>query len=87
MTKAQTGTESYVTCKTGDGRVKTLEYRSSETTFPVFERSEKTPKKASFRPWNKARPNAKEGRFASRRHLQGTCPGRMFFDILSAVVV
>jgi len=87
MTKAQTGTEPYVTCKTGGGRVKTLEYRSSETTLPMFETYEKTKKKASFGPWNKAIPNAKEGRFASRRHIQGSCPVRIFFDILSAVVV
>jgi hypothetical protein len=52
MTKAQTGTESYVTCKTGGGRVKTLEYRSSETTLPMFERCEKTKKSASSRLWN-----------------------------------
>ena len=82
MTKAQTVTKSYVTCKTGDGLVKTLENRSSEKTLPRFDTYEKTTKKASFRPWNKARPNAKEGRFASRIHIQGICPERMFFDIL-----
>jgi hypothetical protein len=49
MTKAQTGTKSYVTCKTGDGREKTSEYRLSETTLPIFETYEKTPKKAGFR--------------------------------------
>jgi hypothetical protein len=88
MTKAQTGTESYVTCKTGGGRVKTLENRLSETTLPKFETYEKTPKKPASGHEDKARPNAeKEGRFASRRHIQGICPGRMFFDILSAVVV
>jgi hypothetical protein len=60
MTRVQTETESYVLCKTGGGRVMTLEYRLSETTLPVFELSEQTPKKASFRPWNKAIPNAKK---------------------------
>jgi hypothetical protein len=48
----------------------------------MFETYEKTKKKASFGPWNKAIPNAKEGRFASRIHIQGICPERMFFDIL-----
>lgn len=60
MAKAQTGTESYVTCKTGDGRVKTLDNRASETTLPSFENYEKTQRKPVSGNGTKARPNAKK---------------------------
>jgi hypothetical protein len=69
--EAQTVTKPYVTCKTGGIRPGVANIEMKVAPRKPVSGHETSDTKCG-----------KEGRFASRMHIQGICPERMFFDIL-----